>query len=499
MNERVIVEELESGKPRTQSLKIHVQEEALRKGLERIARDVSRQIRIPGFRPGRAPYPIVERHVGRRYLLEEFVEREIDNLVQEALDLINVKPAYPLELVHIDLEPLTIQVDVPLEPTVDLGDYLNIRIPYEPPQVTEEDVDKFFEDLLASRGTWEPVDEPAQAKDRVTATVSIQVGDHTEKDENVEIPLDEESYLPGFVEELVGVKAGDVREFDLPVPEDHPWREHGEEAHFTVTVHEVKRLNVPELTPELIKELNPDVETEEELREIVRENLQQERERLARQEYQEKVLEAVEEQATVEFPPVLVERYLDEYIRHLKEYFQRLGITWDQYLSLLQKSEEEIREERREEAEKSIRREIIVDHLIKTHHLSIRHQDVRDVALDYISRYGMLAEEFWTRLNEDESFRQEVIRDAGIARALAFLADIAMGKPLEEAVKGDEETEASEGEDEGKGDVTEETSSEEVARAEGDEGAHAGDTHSEEEKRAETEIRDENIAPEGEA
>ena len=439
MNERVTVEQLESGKPRTQSLKIQVREEALRKGLERIARDVSRKVRIPGFRPGRAPYPIVERHVGRRYLLEEFVDREIGNLVNEALDMLEIEPAYPLELVDIDLEPLTIQVDVPLAPSVDLGDYLNIRIPYEPPQVTEEDVDKFFEDLLISRGTWEPVDEPAGEKDLVVATVLVQVGEHIEKDEDIEIPLEDEVYLPGFAEQLVGMKAGDTKEFELPVPEEHPWREDGEKAHFTVTVHEVKRLNIPELTPELIKELNPDVESEEELRSIVRENLEIERKRQAMQEYRKKVLEAVEEQATIEFPPVLVERYLDEYLQYMKQYFEDLGITWDQYLSLLQKSEEEVREEHRATAEESIRREILVDHLFETHGLQIRDEDLWEVALDYISRYGMTVEEFWKRLNEDEAFQQEVLREAGIVRALAFLADIAQGKPLEEAIKGKKE------------------------------------------------------------
>jgi len=492
VNGRVTVEELESSKPRTQSLKIHVREDALRKGLERIAREVSRQVRIPGFRPGRAPYPIVERHVGRRYLLEEFVEREIDNLVREALDIVETEPAYPLELVSINLEPLTIQVDVPLEPIVDLGDYLNIRIPYESPEVTEEDVDKFFEDLLAPRGTWEPVDEPAQAKDRVTATVLIQVGSHTEKSENIEIPLDEETYVPGFAEKLVGIKAGETREFDVPVPEDHPWREHGEEAHFTVTAHEVKRLQVPELTPELVKELNPDVESIEELREIVWENLKQERERAARHEYQEKVLEAVEDQATVEFPPVLIERYLDEYIQHLKEYFQRLGITWDQYLSLVQKSEEEVREERRAEAEKSIRREIIVDYLIRTHNLSARSKDLWEVALDYASQ-GMSMDEFWERFTKDEAFQQEVNREVYIIRALDFLADIAMGKPLEEAVKGDEELEAAEtGEDtESAGEGEEKSPETETAEdVNASERGGNGEEH--------TEASDENVTPEDE-
>ncbi len=434
MAERVQVEEIETSKPRTRALRVHINEDALRKGLEKIAREVSRRVRIPGFRPGRAPYALVERHVGRQYLLEEYLEREIDSLITEALEASETEAAYPVELTNIQLEPLVIEIEVPLEPEVDLGNYQDIRLPYEEPDVTDEDVEEIIHSLLADRGTMEPVDEPATEEDLIEADVVVQVGEETVlEDKEVGLRAGTDYYLPGFGEELVGIKAGETKEFTLPIPEDHEWREKGEEARFTVTAHEVKRLKLPEMTLELAKEFNPDVESVEELRDIIRENLRRQRQREAESEYINKVLDAIVEQASISYPPVLLERALDNYIERLKEYTKDLGLSFEQYLQLLGKTEEQVREDHRADAERDIRNSLILTKIIEEHNLEPTHEDIIQVLNDIVYRYNVPPNEVEQRFQQDPQFAARVYQEARELRAMRFLAGIARGLSIEEA------------------------------------------------------------------
>ncbi len=433
MTEQLRVEELETTKPRTRSVKIEVPEDQLQSELKKIARAVSRHVRIPGFRPGRAPYPLVEQRVGRRYLLEEYLEKNIQRLVDNALSKLDVTPAYPVEVTSVNLEPLSIEMDIPLEPEVELGDYESLRIEYEVPEVTEEDVDEVIEEILTERGTLEPVDEPAQEGDTVEATVTIQVGDETVVDEEtVTLVVGEPLYLEGLSEQVVGMRAGETKDVVLPIPEDHLWRQYGDEAQVKIVVQAVKRLQLPELTLELAKELNPEVESVEELRSIVRANLEYDRRRQADFEYEEKVLQALEEQASVVFPPVLVERELDAYIERLKQYVKGLGLEFDQYLQILGKTEEQLREEHREEAEQTVRRNLILAKVLEEHQLEPEEQDFLAVLENISRQHGIKMEELIKLFNEDQNFAASVYQDALKRRAMRYLVAIARGEEPEE-------------------------------------------------------------------
>lgn len=454
MSARIHVEELPTDKPRTRVLKVQVTEEALQKGLRQVARAISRQIQIPGFRPGRAPYELVERRVGRITLIREFLERHFDELLREALEQVDISPAYPVEVLRIELDPLFFEVEVPLAPVVDLDNYLEVRVPYEEPEVTDEEVERFIRsEILAHRGTWETVEDAVQFGDRVEAIVTIKVGsEEVESDQALSAELEEglEYYLPGLVEELPGMRPGEEKTLTLPVPESHPWRAHGEEAEVTVKIREVKRRRVPELTPELVKELEPEASDPEEFRQIIRERLEQGYRERYRKEYLDKVFQVLRERGvTVEYPPLVLDRLVDEYVEDLKRYAQRMGLSYEEFLRAAEKTEEELRQEARESYAENLWRTFVLSEIIEQQQLAPRENDLVDAAAGYIWRYNLSQDQF-ARLMKDTSFQEDLVQEALRRRAEDVLIAIARGEwqqaTSEEAAGTDEETEeASEG------------------------------------------------------
>ena len=433
MSTRVRVEELPTDKPRTRVLKVEVTDEALQQGLRQIARAISRQIQIPGFRPGKAPYELVERRVGRTVLLREFLEQNIENLLAEALQQQNLSPAYPVEFLRLELDPPLFEVEVPLEPEVELGDYLNVRVPYEEPEVTDDEVEEVIrEHVLRPLSTWEAIDEPIAEGDRVEAQLTIQVGEKR-MESNTEVTLDiregAEYYLPGLVEQLIGLKSGEEKTFTLPVPEQHPWREHGEEATVTVKVHTVQRERLPELTPEVLEQISTDAETVEELRDIIRQNLEHERREHYRREYLDKVFQALKERGVkVTYPPLLLERMLEQYIKELQRYAQRMGLTYEELLKAAKKTEEELREEARRDYAEALWRSLVVSEILQQQQVELRPEDLTEVATEYVLRYGVSAERFAELVQKDESLRDSLFHEALVRRGEDVLIAIARGE-----------------------------------------------------------------------
>lgn len=450
MAERVLVEELDTDKPRTRELKVTVTKEAVQEGLKRVARRIGREVRIPGFRPGRAPYPIVERYVGRDYLMREFLADELEGLVKEALNLVDIEQDVGINLVDVELEEPSFRVEVALPPRVELGDYKSVKVPYEEPEVTDEDVDALLAQVLHEYAEPVEVEGPARAGDEMDVIVSIAVGDETPvEEEEVVANAGTELYLPGIGERLVDLKVGDEVEFTVPVPGEHPWREHGDEARVRMKVVRIEREQIPELTLEMAQSLNPDVESPEELREIIRGNLQRRLHLEARAAQRQAIMEDLARQATVEIPPLLVEEILDDYIKQFKKFAESMGLTWEQYLKLLNKTEEDIRDENREAVEKELRYDLILDEIAKREGI----EDVTEDAFTEIFSFYTLVggeppQELDKRMETDEQFRKQIVREAFRITVLNHLAQMDKLEEAAEDVKEAETAEASSEQDE---------------------------------------------------
>jgi len=322
-------------------------EESLEESYHRLVKKTD----IPGFRKGKAPRVILERYLGKESLLEE----ALSNLLPKACDkAIKEQKLEAIVQPHIEVaqtDPVIFKVIVPLRPTVKLGDYHHIQVTPEPVEVSEDDVSAIIDRLRHQQAAWEPVERPVGFNDLAVLDIESSVEDKpfiNQKGAQYQVLQNYSFPVPGFAEQLVGMKRDEEKEFRPQFPPDYPKSElAGKEAWFKVKVIEIKQEVLPELNDELAKEIDPKFKTLDSLREQILADLRLRAEEKTRIDFEERVVEAVVDVTQVEFPPVLVEVEVDRLLNQRLQRWQAGGSGLEEYLSRINKTEEEIREELR--------------------------------------------------------------------------------------------------------------------------------------------------------
>jgi len=366
---------------------VDVPEERVQQQMRRTARHLSRHVNIPGFRRGKVPYNVLVRRVGEQNLRADAVEEMLEEVLAEAMQEVDAEAYRQPTLDSMEMEPLQLKLTIPLEPQVELGDYRSIRKEVPPVEVKEEAVDEALEHIRTHHQKLETVERPAQPGDMLKLDGE---GRLTEEDEELiwraedgELLLDEEQTFPGlpFVENLIGLSAGDEKSFEITFPEDYEEEElSGKTAIFQVTVNEVQERELPELDDELAQE-EGDFETLEELREKMREQLQEQAEQTAHEELIDAMVEEMLESAELVYPPAVVESELDDIVASFKEQITRSGFQWDDYLTLERKTEASLRDEWRERAVERVERGLVISQFVREEQLNVS-SDELDSAVD---------------------------------------------------------------------------------------------------------------------
>ncbi|HID86757.1 MAG TPA: trigger factor [Anaerolineae bacterium] len=408
-------------------LTIEVDEERMERALRQAARQLSRRVRIRGFRPGKAPYALVAQAVGEERLYDQALRLLGPQVYEEALAESGIQPYAlpPLEVTR--RKPPIFQATIPLPPLVELGDYHAIRMTPQEVTVTDEDVDAVLAEIQQDNVQIVPVERPVAANDILTLSLRISQGDRVLLErENVVFDMAEGSNdLPPEVgEALLGMERGQERELTLAYPADHPdERLAGRSATIHVTLHEVKERRLPEIDDELAQTVG-DFESLDELRERIRANLQTRREIEARERLAEEVLAAVMAQARVEFPPLMVERELDEMIADYADHLERRGLTLEKALEMQGKSEQELRDELRVEARERVRRALVLGRVVEQEGIELEPGEVEEESEAIAQSFGERAEEAREALASEES-RRSLTSQLLAQKALRRLVEIA--------------------------------------------------------------------------
>ncbi len=440
-------------------LTIEVEPEQVEKHLRRGARQLSRQLNIPGFRKGKAPYEVVVSMVGKQALYETVLEDLVNETYQQALDQAKLEPIAQAELEDIQFEPFVIRMRVPLAPEVKPGDYRSIRVDQEEIQVSDEEIDKVLEDLRRSRARWVEVDRPAEYGDLLTLDIKGTVEDETIIDQQdwefVPSEDPQSELVPGFDASFIGMKPGETREFMLTYPADADSRWAGKEAHFVATLKKVQEREKIELNDEFAASIG-DFQTLEELRENIREGLKAERELEKRTEHLEQVVEALIEGAEeVKYPPVLLEQEIDRMIEEQERQLSQHGLSLDDYLKLSQKTREQYREELRPEAEKRLVRSLLLSAVAEAEGISVAPEEVEAEIEEMVQSLNDELRAQMRALFRTSAGRQIVANDLLTQKTLERLLAIARGE-LEEAEEATEEAEEAEKAEEAESEAAEE-------------------------------------------
>ncbi len=348
--------------PREVVLTIEPDSQTIQRAMRRAAREISRYRPIAGFRPGKAPYGMVERMYGREVILNEALNTIAPDIYREAINEADVEP---LEQGMLDVEsedPLVLKVSVPLVPKVTLGEYQELSITPEPEvAVSEEDIEEQIEMLRRQHAEAEPVERPLEMGDQVVAKIVGTVdGEEVLRHDNITIVVSEDLDPPGFAEALLGSQVDDIREFSLFYPDDHENEElAGQKVDYQVAIGAIRELNLPDLDDEFAKTVG-DFETLAELSDRIAENLQAQREQEATAAERERAITALVEVSEVEYPAASVDHELDHLMDRQRQRMQQMGFSLEAYLRMRGQSEDELREELRESAEHGLVQRLVL-------------------------------------------------------------------------------------------------------------------------------------------
>ncbi len=473
-------------------LLVEVEPEVMEKFKHQAARKIAEKAKIPGYRPGKAPYAIIKRFYGDDALNEQAVELLVDEQYPKILEEAKIKPAASGQLDEIvSYDPLKLAFVVPLEPEIILGDYHAIRQEYNLEPVTEEEINRVIHNLQTQFGVAEPAERPAQETDLVYVKMKGVLVNPAEG-EDAEV-IRESSYqfvigdsedswpMEGFSKELIGLSAGEEKKILHTFPEDYTSEKlKGKEIEFTVNMQSVKSMKLPELNDEFAKTLGGTFSSMEDVRKSIREEIESNR----RQDYDEKyvstLMDTIISQSTIKYPPQLVKEEEDHLLEHFKEDLVEQKMDMDTYLKTRQMDEATfIAQEINPTAVKQLLRRLVIDKVSRDEGIHLDYEELqKTVAATMTQLQNQPDFKNYQKRGQLENLVNAVTIDTAgrlIKRdTVERLKTIAKGEYNPEiAVEGEAEPAASSGEAE-QAVTTEEKPTEPVAST--DEGESAPDT-----------------------
>lgn len=360
--------------------------------LDKAYKSVVKRVNVPGFRRGKAPRFILERHVGKEALYEEAMREVLPAQYEQAVQETKIEPVGEPEFDEVNFkqgEPLTLKATVYVRPEVTLDDYEELAVPYEVQPVTDEDVDQqvaFLRERIA-RLTPLSDDQALEKGDYATCHVKGIAGGSIEADIDQDLSYaevgGEYGIIPGLSEALTGMKKGETKEFTGTYP-----AKEGEEprtAKFSVEVKECYRKHTPS-DEELVKNLAK--ENLDEVKEDIRKRVTAMREDLARRAHSQKVEEAVLSKATVEIPAVMIEQREQELLGRFADRLKEANMDLDTYLKSTGKTVDDLRKDLHEEAEKDVRRDLVLDAIADKENTQVPEEAVNQVVEAFARQTG---------------------------------------------------------------------------------------------------------------
>jgi trigger factor len=372
----------DEGEDRQAILHIEVEEDRVEKHLQRAHQKVSARINIPGFRKGKAPRNIVEQFVGRDYLLDEAMESLVPEAVGVAIEESDIPSTHtPPQVTIVERDPIVkIDATVALPPVAKLGDYSKLKFDDKLDVVTKDQIEAQITQIQESQATWEPVERPAKLGDMLTLTSKGLV------DGSEFANVDEGDFLaeagsmnpvPGFAEQLKGIKEGGSKKFDIEIPDDYPNKEFaGKTANFSVEVSAVKKKDLPKVTDALAASLGEDFKTVAELRTRISDNLEAQATDTLRRSLEEQIVDALVAGAEFEVSPLIIEHEAEHVLEDQQRQLQQYNIDFQQYMQGIGKTTEDIVAEAKDSAELRLKRMLVIDTLAEDTNASVSDDEV---------------------------------------------------------------------------------------------------------------------------
>ncbi|NIK11218.1 trigger factor [Alkalibacillus almallahensis] len=409
-------------------LTVEVDAKEFDQALDQAFRKVVKDVQVPGFRKGKVPRGIFEQRFGVESLYQDAADIVLPDAYMKAVEETGITP---VDRPDVDVEqiekgqPFIFKATVTVKPEVELGEYKGLEVEEQDTTVTDEEVEEELKSLQEKHAEL-VVKEEGQVENGDTVVIDFEGfldGEAFEggSAENHTLEVGAGQFIPGFEEQLVGKSAGEETEIQVTFPEDYQAEElAGKETTFKVKIHEVKTKEVPELDDELAKDAEEEVETLDELRENTKQRLQEQKVQNADQEKRETLVEKASDNATVEVPDAMVDSELDRMLQEFEQRLQMQGMTLDMYYQFSGQSEDDLKEQMREDAQKRVRTNLTLEAIAAEENLEVTEQDIEDQLQEMASMYQTDIEQLKQMLGGNTEALNE---DLKLKKSIDFLAE----------------------------------------------------------------------------
>ncbi|MDM8110990.1 trigger factor [Phascolarctobacterium faecium] len=383
------------------TLKITLPAEEVNKGFKKAVAKIAGQVNIPGFRKGKAPRNIIEMHYGKEAVKQEAFELVANQCYTEALEqekLIPVSDPKVEDSVFEENKDMELTIKVTLKPEVKLGDYKELHVEKEAVEVTDEAVEEQVQGLRSRHAKMVETEEGAVIEKGDFAIIDFAGtvdGEPFSGGEGKGYPLEvgSNSFIPGFEDQLVGLKKGDSTDVDVTFPEEYFVKElAGKQAIFKVNVQDVKRKELPELTDEYVA-ANSDCKTVEELRASYKERMQKAAENNAQIAYEKALIDLAVANAEFEVPEIMIEDRVTQMIDEMRMSLEARKLTLEQYMQYSGIDMKQLRERQHDAAVENVKTDLVLDAIAKAENIQVSMEDVDSELSAIASQHGATLED----------------------------------------------------------------------------------------------------------
>lgn len=390
-------------------LQLQIDAQKFETAVEKSYKKNAKYFNVPGFRKGKAPRSIVERHYGEQVLYEDAINFAFPEAYSEAIKETGIEPVSQPDIDVVQIgkgQDLILEVTVTVKPEVQLGEYKLLEVSKADVVVTDDDVEKELQKIAERNARIISIeDRPVQKGDTVVIDFEGFVdGEPFEggKAENYNLEIGSGHFIEGFEEQLIGVQKGQEVEVNVTFPENYGNDKlDGKPSIFKVKINEIKMKEIPVIDDEFAKDIS-EFETLEEYKQDIRKKLVEAAEKNAKMQIEESVINKAVENATVDIPEVMVENRIDSIMHDIDMRLRYQGINIEKYCEILGVSKEEMREQYRERAEKDVKTQLVLEKIAKEEAIEPTQEDIEAEIASLAERYKQPVEELRKHLNEDD-------------------------------------------------------------------------------------------------
>ena len=387
---------VENGENQQVTLTIEVEAADVNKAVDQACKRLANRVSIPGFRKGKAPRMIVERHVGKDAVLQEAFDIVAPKALSKAFDEQKIdpvtRPSVDIETLE-EGKDLVFKATVTPRPEVKLGDYKGLNVPKNEVNIMDEDVEKQLKTFQDRQGKLVDAPEGAEVKDGDFTTLDFKGfvdGEAFDGGEGKDYPLQigSNSFIPGFEDQLVGAKIGEERDVNVKFPEEYHAKElAGKDATFKCTIRSIKTKELPAIDDELAKKVSK-FETLDELKADIRKNLEENAERSAENDQKSAAIEMATNNITVDIPAVMIDNRVTAMIQEMAMRLEQQGMKLEQYLQYAGTDIAKLREQYRETAEKNVKTDLMLEEVAKAEDIKVEAKDLDEEVAAMAAAYG---------------------------------------------------------------------------------------------------------------